>query len=107
MAQVLELAQLAQHDRVTDVQVRARRVHAELHAELTPLLARLAQLLLEAVLGDDLIGAPAQDANGLRHARPHAGGGVAGAASGGVTGAASGVVVGAGGADLSAVFCGH
>jgi hypothetical protein len=39
VATVLELAQLLQDDRVTEVQVRRGRVHPELHAQ-RPLLAQ-------------------------------------------------------------------
>ena len=43
VAGVLELAQLAQHDRVAEVDVRRRRVDAELHAQRPPLARRPAR----------------------------------------------------------------
>ena len=50
MAEVLELAQLLQHDGVPQVQVRRGRVQAELHAQRTP-LAGAAEALASSPAG--------------------------------------------------------
>jgi hypothetical protein len=48
MAEVLELAQLGQHDRVAEVDVRRGRVEPELHAQSTSLALGFGELALEA-----------------------------------------------------------
>ena len=50
VAEVLELAELLQDDRVAEVDVRRRRVEAELHAQLAALARGLLELALEAPL---------------------------------------------------------
>ena len=50
MAEVLELAQLLQDDRVAEVDVGRGRVEAELDAQLAPLARGLRELALEAAL---------------------------------------------------------
>jgi hypothetical protein len=37
MPQLLQAAQLLQHDRMPEVQIRGRRIHAELDAQRAPL----------------------------------------------------------------------
>ena len=64
MAGVLELAQLAQHDRVAEMDVGCRRVDAQLHPQRPP----QAQPLLEAARRDDVDG-PGGELLGGAHVR--------------------------------------
>jgi hypothetical protein len=64
VAEVLERAQLAQHDREAEVDVRRSGVDAELHPQGLPFLQRAAQLLHQLVLGH-YGGHPAADAGHL------------------------------------------
>ena len=61
MAEVLELAQLLQDDRVAEVDVRRRRVEAELHAQRTALLRDRLEALLEPPGGKRLSGVAGQE----------------------------------------------
>ena len=61
MAQVLELPELAERDRVAEVDVDPGRVDAVLDAEGPVLADRSLQLLEEFVLGDDLLDPAAED----------------------------------------------
>ena len=67
VSQVLELAQLAQHDRVTKVDVRRGGVHAQLHAQR----AVLPELALELPLRQRIDGISGEEAGclarGVRH----------------------------------------
>ena len=61
VAQVLELPQLAQGDRVPEVDVDAGRVDAVLDAQRAVLADRSLELLEEFGLGDDLLDPAAED----------------------------------------------
>jgi hypothetical protein len=67
VAQILELAQLSQHDRVAKVDVGRGRVHAQLHAQR----AALGELPLELPLGQRIDGISGEEAGclarGVRH----------------------------------------
>ncbi len=67
MAQVLELAELAQHHRVTQVDIRCRGIDAQLHAQRSLPL----QLALELPLGQGIDGITGEEtgclAPGVRH----------------------------------------
>ncbi len=61
MPEVLELAQLAQHDRVAERQVAAGRIDAQLHPQRAVLPARREQAFGEPVGGQDLGRAGCED----------------------------------------------
>ena len=66
MAEVLELAQLLQDDRVAEVDVRRRGIEAELHAELAPLARGRLELALETALGQRVDGVSGEERGGVR-----------------------------------------
>jgi hypothetical protein len=66
VAEVLELAQLAQDDRVAEVDVGRRRVEAELGAQLAALAGGLRELSLEAPLGQGVDGVAGEERGGVR-----------------------------------------
>ena len=70
VAAILEVAQLLQHDRVAEMQVRRRGIRAELDAQRFSALRRALELANEIVLGDDLDRATPQDGQ-LFADRPH------------------------------------
>ena len=67
VAQVLELAQLAQHDRVPEVDVGCGGIDAELGAQRPP----LGQLLLEPPLGERIDGIAGEEAGCVTRAIRH------------------------------------
>ena len=71
MAEVLELAQLLQDDRVAEVDVGRRRVEAELHAQLATVAGGLLELALEPPLRQGVDGVAGQERGGVRGGLGH------------------------------------
>lgn len=65
MAEVLELAKLVEHHRVADVNVRSRRVKAELAAQGAAGRLRAGELLLELALNEEGVRAAGDELHGL------------------------------------------
>ncbi len=61
MAEILELAQLAEDDRVTEVYVGRRRIEAELHTQLPALRRRLVERTFEPAGGQGVDGVARQE----------------------------------------------
>ena len=71
MAEVLELAELLQDDRVAEVDVGRGRVEAELRAELPPLARGLLELALQAPLREGVDGVAGEERRGVRGGGVH------------------------------------
>jgi hypothetical protein len=69
MAKILELAEFAQHNGMTERQLHTRRVDAELHPQWTLLTLGRKQSLGQTVHGQDLGSAGGEDRVGLAQVR--------------------------------------
>lgn len=65
MAEILKLAKLVEHDGMADVDVRRRRVEAELAAQRLARHLGASKLLLELLLDEERVGAAANEGHRL------------------------------------------